>query len=373
MTLTNVSLANFKCFPSLSLPLQPLTVLTGYNAGGKSTVLQAILLLTQTLRHGPDGTTLMLNGDMARLGYPGDVLCRSVTDSRVIRLGVASDGAEAQWAFETGETRGGASSRSRPLSLVGSGGGRGGLSAGIDPALLATLRDTVFLGTTRAIAADVMPVPNDANRPAWDVGRDGAYAAFILDEYGTAQVDGARRLADNETETVQGQVDGWLDLLFPGARASASVIEGVQLMKLEFRTGRAAGWVKPSNIGFGLGYAFPLLVALMTAPRGAVFVVDSPEAHLHPRAQSLLGRMLAQIAGAGVQIAIETHSDHLLNGIRLGVREKLLAASDVAVHFFAGGDEQRQVETLAIEEDGGVSRWPSGFFDQAINDLIELS
>lgn len=364
MTITGVELTNFKCFRSLALPFRPLTVLTGYNAGGKSTVLQAILLLTQSLRHGGDGRLLTLNGDMARLGNPGDVLCRSVTDSRVIGFGIETDTARAEWEFEPTEQRG-------MLSLRGD--ERTTLNDGIAPGLIAALRDVTFLSTARAIAADVMPIPNENNRPRWDMGRDGSYAAYILDQQSINKVEPERRLVGNDTETVQGQVDGWLDLLFPGARVSASALEGVQLMKLEFRTGRAAGWVKPANIGFGLGYAFPLLVGLMTAPEGSVLIVDSPEAHLHPRAQSVLGRMLAQVAGAGVQIVIETHSDHLLNGIRLGVRDTLIAPDQVAIHFFAGDDDSRDIATLAMTAEGGVSEWPAGFFDQAINDLIELS
>lgn len=364
MTLTKVALTNFKCFPSLSLPFRPLTVLTGYNAGGKSTVLQAILLLTQSLRHGGDGRLLTLNGDMARLGNPGDVLNRSVTDTRVIGFAIETGAARAGWEFEPTEQRG-------MLALRGS--ERATLGDGVSPALITALRDVTFLSTARAVAADVMPIPNENNRPRWDVGRDGSYAAYILDQQSTDKVEPKRRLAGNDTETVQGQIDGWLDMLFPGARVSASAIEGVQLMKLEFRTGRGAGWVKPANIGFGLGYAFPLLVGLMTAEPGAVVIVDSPEAHLHPRAQSMLGRMLAQVAGAGVQIVIETHSDHLLNGIRLGVRDTLIAPEQVAVHFFTGDDDSRDIATLAMTAEGGVSEWPAGFFDQAINDLIELS
>lgn len=368
MTLTQVTLGNFKCFQSLSLALAPLTVLTGYNAGGKSTVLQAILLLTQSLRHGGDQGLLALNGNMVRLGNPGDVLCRSAGESRSIRFGLSTSSAGAEWEFEAlPEQRGMLSLRNDPGAAAAK------LGTGVDSRLLAQVRNATFLSTARAIASDVMPVPNDSSRPQWDVGHDGGYAAYILDRLGADEVEPERRLPSNDDKSVQGQVDGWLDLLFPGARSSASVLEGVQLMKLEFLTDRATGWVKPSNIGFGLGYAFPLLVALMTAPRGALFIVDSPEAHLHPRAQSMLGRMLSQIAGAGVQIVVETHSDHLLNGMRLGVRDELIGAADVAVHFFATGGDGREVVTLTIDEAGGLSEWPAGFFDQAINDLIELS
>lgn len=371
--LTQITLENFKCFSAVSLKMAPLTVLTGYNAGGKSTTLQAILLLTQSLRQASDGQLLALNGDMVQLGNPGDVLRRSATDSRTIRFAFSTATHEAEWRFEaSSEQRGMLCLADQSTGAVGRS-LRRDLTERVDTDLLSTIRNATFLSTSRAIATDVMPVPTDSSRPKWDVGRDGAYAAYILDQMGAEAVETERRAPNNDTQTVQGQVDGWLSLLFPGARASASALEGVQLMRLEFRTDRVAGWVKPSNIGFGLGYAFPLLVAAMTAPRGSLFIVDSPEAHLHPRAQSLLGRMLAQIAGAGVQIVIETHSDHLLNGIRLGLRDRLITPNAVAIHFFAPQEEERAVVTLDVDVNGGVSAWPTGFFDQAINDLVELS
>ena len=129
----------------------------------------------------------------------------------------------------------------------------------------------------------------------------------------------------------------------------------------------------PANVGYGLGYAFPMLVAMLTAEPDSVVVIDSAEAHLHPRAQSAVGRFLGQMAGAGLQLFVETHSDHLLNGMRLAVRDGLLRPTDVALHFFGVGASLGQITSLDIDNNGAVSDWPEGFFDQAERDLATLS
>ena len=172
---------------------------------------------------------------------------------------------------------------------------------------------------------------------------------------------------------MRAQVDAWLGELFPNARVNADRLTVDSPIRLTFSSSRSSRWARPANVGYGLSYAFPLLVALLTAPRGTIIVVDSAEAHLHPRAQSAVGRLLGRMAGAGLQIFVETHSDHLLNGIRLAVRDGLLNPEDVGLHFFGPGGDIGRVMTVAVDRTGAISDWPEGFFDQAERDLAALS
>ncbi|MGH3693299.1 MAG: AAA family ATPase [Pseudonocardiaceae bacterium] len=101
------------------------------------------------------------------------------------------------------------------------------------------------------------------------------------------------------------------------------------------RTGAHERTNSAGNIGFGFSYALPVIIAGLLAPGGGLLLVENPEAHLHPAGQSRLGRFLARIAGSGVQVVLETHSDHILNGVRLAVAdERTINAHDVIVHFF---------------------------------------
>ena len=79
--------------------------------------------------------------------------------------------------------------------------------------------------------------------------------------------------------------------------------------------------MRPTNMGFGVSYALPVITAGLLAPAGSLLVVENPEAHLHPAGQSRVGRFLAHLAASGVQVVAETHSDHVLNGVRLAAVE----------------------------------------------------
>src|SRR5690606_34572833 len=98
--------------------------------------------------------------------------------------------------------------------------------------------------------------------------------------------------------------------------------------------------LRPSNVGFGLTYSLPLVVACLIAKPGSVLLLENPEAHLHPQGQAALGELIVRAARDGVQILVETHSDHVLNGIRLAVKRQLISKDDVVVHYF-----QRAVDT----------------------------
>jgi predicted ATPase len=115
-------------------------------------------------------------------------------------------------------------------------------------------------------------------------------------------------------------------------------------------------------------------VACLSAKAGALLLLENPEAHLHPRGQSALGLLLALCASDGVQVIVETHSDHLLNGIRLAAKRKDIMARDVAVHFFSRSVETgvSTCESPVLLDNGRFSDWPAGFFDEWGNALDEL-
>jgi predicted ATPase len=140
---------------------------------------------------------------------------------------------------------------------------------------------------------------------------------------------------------------------------------------LRFRTPDGQ-WVRPPNMGFGVTYALPVILAGLTAGKDGLLIVENPEAHLHPSGQSQMGYFLSTIAAAGVQVLVETHSDHVLNGIRRAIGEyRILSASQAIVHFFDADGSPPQ--TLEFTETGSVASWPPGFFDQYQLDVAALT
>ena len=123
----------------------------------------------------------------------------------------------------------------------------------------------------------------------------------------------------------------------------------------------------PLNVAFGNSYIFPIILAILTAPAGSLIIIENPEAHLHPSAQFRMGEFLALAAQNGIQLIIETHSDHLLNGVRVMTKKKKMDADKVEIHYISQDEEDPRIhqdERILLEEDGSLSHWPEGFFDE---------
>jgi predicted ATPase len=113
----------------------------------------------------------------------------------------------------------------------------------------------------------------------------------------------------------------------------------------------------------------------LTARQGDLVILENPEAHIHPAGQRMLGELIAKVGAGGVQIFVETHSDHILNGIRISVKDKHIEKNDVQIAFFYKDNENKYRHTymgLQIMEDGKLDHWPKGFFDEWENALIDL-
>jgi predicted ATPase len=386
--LTQIKIQNFKCFNSLLLPLAPLTILTGFNAAGKSTTLQSLLLLAQALRASGRTSELPLNGPLVRLGTPGEILNSGIGD---VTFGIQDQNSNIEWAMQAEDRAKGIAMRIVKIGITTKEGKNEytGDSLSLLEKLLPLnaeertgkfvnqLQDIIFLSAIRIGTADVFPSPDDPSPVKADVGIEGQFAPWWFQRMLDEDIDESRKHPSDAASNLRRQFNAWASQLFPGAQANATLIEKTTLVHLELRIGDIGDFRRPSNIGYGLTYAFPVIVAGLLANKEQILIIDSPEAHLHPMGQSQMGRFLAQVASAGVQVVIETHSDHVLNGIRLAVRDQIIASKEVAVHFFnhAVGSKENDARVVSplIDKLGNLSEWPVGFFDQSEKDLAQLA
>ena len=198
----------------------------------------------------------------------------------------------------------------------------------------------------------------------------------VLEKYETASVPSRRRHPSGQGGGhLRGEVEQWLSEWFGHVRLRVewfpnAVVSSVSILQ----GGVKSEEVRPTNTGFGISYALPIVVAGLWLNEGGTLIVDSPEAHLHPRVQSAIGRFVAHMAKSGVQVILETHSDHIVNGVRLAVAKGLegLASSDVCMYFFDRGATVVSVEKVQVKPSGAVAKWPKGFFDQIENDLRSI-
>lgn len=373
--LREIHLASFKCFDTLALPVGALTLLTGVNGGGKSSVMQALMLLSQTFSHQEWGSSLLLEGPDLALGNVADVLNQE-SARRSLSVGIATDNQMVKWSFKA-ENRRTLSIELERLEIDGvmiplevSTRWLMPPSYAMTSPVVTALRHLSWITAERTGPRELLPlrVPDGHAR----VGHHGEMAAGLLYWRGEDEVNSAICLPDTPP-TLFHQVRGYMQRFFPGCDLRVSPIDGVSAISLRLRSDSRSDFRRPQNVGFGLTQLFPIIVALLAAQADDVLLIENPEVHLHPRAQQEIGKLLAETANSGVQIILETHSDHVLNGVRLAVKQRKIAAVDVRVHFFTHRPGQTAApESPMMNDDGRLDSWPEGFFDQFDMALAEL-
>lgn len=372
-----LELRHFKCFEHLRLPVRPLTVLSGANAAGKSTVVQPLVLLHQTMLDHEWSPRLALNGRAARLGTVADVVDR-VHGRGGFEVGIEhSEGTCIVWRF-VGER----SDMSMHVHQVSVDGGEGGLHVlrgdlgvrfryllpdGDVPAeawrLTDQLRSLIYLGAERIGPRDTYPLRD--TKLTGEVGPTGERIPGFLYACSDESV-----LQDLAIPGIPGtrlrQVEGYLRRFFPGCRVEVEKVPRASAVMLRLGTSSAMELHTPTHTGFGLTQVLAVVVAALSLAKGGLLIVENPEVHLHPAGQALMGGFLSQVTAAGVQVIVETHSDHVLNGVRRAVKTGALPAGNVALHFFRPyeSDGAAQVESPVMDDAGRLDSWPDGFFDQ---------
>jgi predicted ATPase len=214
-----------------------------------------------------------------------------------------------------------------------------------------------------------------APREQMEIGAHGQYVANVLSVCERDAVIPSLEHPSAKGQRLLKHVEAWLGTLVPGVEIRTETAPDLDLVAVKFkRGGVSAEWERPANTGFGVSYSLPIVAAALIAKPGSTLIIDSPEAHLHPSAQSGMGSFLGRVAAAGVQVFIETHSDHILNGVRLATVDEQhpLEREDVIINHLRLVDGRLNKEEVIIDQKGGLSSRPPEFFDQAEHDLAAI-
>ncbi len=361
--LTRIELHSFKCFEILRLPLAPLTLLTGLNASGKSSVLQAIVLLHQTMREHEWSTRLVLNGSGVRLGAASDVAGRAG-----FKMALEDEDNVYRWAFG-GDRR----DMSMEVQLVAVNDRTFRLpqelryllpldEVEVSSPFTRPLRNLTYVTAERIAPKEAYPLKDP--RLVGVVGPRGEHAVSVLHWGRDEPVIAGLVLPDAPALRLH-QVQMRMSTLFPGCELDLQQAPRANAVTLGLRTSTSTDFHNPVHTGFGLTQILPIVVAALSATRGDIILLENPEVHLHPAGQAMMGLFLADVANAGIQVVVETHSDHVLNGVRRAVKSCQISSEKVAIHFFRPpSDETAQVLSPTLDDSGNVDEWPEGFFDQ---------
>lgn len=375
--LTAIELRHFKCFSLLKLPLRPLTLLSGANASGKSSVIQALVLLHQTMREHEWSTRLMLNGAAVRLGSVADVIDQ-VHGRRSCGIALRDGETEYQWEFE-GER----AEMSMEVIHVSVDGDEEQDIQSLHKLLPTTtptnhffcltdrLSELTYLTAERLGPRETYPLEDPQLAPV--VGPRGEHAVSVLHSGGDERVLDKLALPDVAASRLR-QVEARMDRFFQGCELRVERVPQTSAVTLGLRTSSEVDFHRPFHTGFGLTQVLPIVVSALFTRQDGLVLIENPEAHLHPAGQATMGEFLAEVASAGVQVILETHSDHVLNGVRRAVKNGTLLPDAAALHFFEPRlkDERggiAQVQSPMLDSNGNIDTWPAGFFDQFDRDM----
>ena len=291
--LTRLDLRFFKCFELLRLPLGSLTLLSGPNSSGKSSILQALVLLHQTMREHEWSTRLALNGAGVHLGTVVDVV-DEVHGRTGFEIGVATAESACHWVFD-GDRREMSMLVSRvsvddrsmelpsalrhllPPSADGS----------VSP-LAERLRGLTYITAERVGPQEAYPLedPHDADL----VGAKGEHAVSVL-HWGRDESVLPMLVLPNAPPKRLRQVEARMRTLFPGCGVDLQQVPQTNAVTLGLRTSDDTGFHRPIHTGFGLTQILPIVVAALSETEGDIMLIENPEVHLHPAGSSVDGRI----------------------------------------------------------------------------------
>ncbi|MCY1705410.1 AAA family ATPase [Pannonibacter sp. SL95] len=411
---SRLKLVNFKAWSDTGdIALRPLTMLLGTNSSGKSTLIQSILLLKQTARS-PDRTVhLNLGGDevndLFNFGGFDDVLnCSSDGRNFSIEFDFDNQGASR---IKTGSfqcTYGQTSSGSvavQALTLKAEGRqfkairrGKGAFSIQVDEeqqprakgrnyepersiafsadaialldkdgqlvedlslAIRQELERVIYLGPLRR--KPERDYPWNKSKPG-DVGSDGRGAVDAL-------LASALLRGDDQNYVVKG-VSRWLNRM--GVADRLEVRQQGRSNRYELIIHRNGLASNLRDVGIGLSQVLPVLVVAYFAPKGSTILLEEPEIHLHPLAQSVLAELFVDVSQErSVQFIVETHSEHLFRRMQTLIANQKISSTDAAMYFVERNDKSAELCTLEIDDFGRVKNWPENFFGDVLGETRE--
>lgn len=332
--INKLNIKGLKCFSDVELTLNNFTLLAGRNSMGKSTVIQAILALVQ------EGNN-PFSGEYINIGKISELKNRYVGSTQIEIS--SNDNFSKIMKDDLSD-----------IEVIGE-----------KPEL-----------NIKYLCADRVGVRDTYSKElsnSNDIGVKCEYAYQYLEKHSDDKWEDNMLVFDPKSKlTFGGQVDYWLNEIVQYT-IRAEEIERTELIRVSFNSDGLVNNIRPKNVGTGVSYIAEIIIAALSCKAGDIVIIENPEIHLHPSSQSKFVSFLAFLAKNGVQVMVETHSDHIYNAVRKCIHSDEIECDKVSIYFF----EQMQDCTstpilIPINEDGKAGRQRDGFFDQTKKDLEEI-
>lgn len=356
--ITELRIHGLKSIKDLTIPCKSLNIFAGINSSGKSTILQSLLMLSQSA--GSNGENIF-DGEFLKLGSFDEIQSK-LCGKENIKIGVSFEN-DSKTDIEISE--------------------EGIANIGDFESLEFKAKRKEFFDLS--YKKKFYHIPFDRIGVAETYPKNTTKTKFGLNcECALSYYDSAKKevlpqpleeslisTEDKNLRTLDSQVNYWLDQILgvklrtfdenPKSSYVTATYEGLD--GIEYR---------PMNVGSGISYIVSILIVCLASEKGSTILIENPEIHLHPKAQSRLVDFLYMIAKSGRQLFIETHSDHIFNGVRAGIATEQMSANEIAVNFIHAEKNETQVEQILFGKRGKIINPQNDLFDQFDIDLDKM-
>lgn len=373
--LEHIHLDNFKAQQAADLDFSKINVLTGFNSTGKTTVIQALAFVKQSLqrREVSFNDYLLRLGDLREVAYRHDtsqpigidIAVRIDGEQLGYRLSVGDDGVvetfavngEDAWRWDS-RAEGVIEASGRLFLPVAAGGYGAGTYLTDDPAatvarqkkLLTWFGNALYLSSNRGFTKYNYPLL--AGNPTIEDISNRAGDASALEEWLSNliiyRINESKRYPE-----MQKRLDVMSERLrMLGVEISPYVMSGPSVVIDLAEDGM---WVSAVNSGYGVNQSVASVVLGTLSEPGSLVMIEEPETHLHPRYQRTMTRILADMAAEGKQVLITSHSDHVLHTLGGLVKDGEVPRDDVSVYHFEKRDRITHADVVDVEDDSALT------------------
>lgn len=371
--LNRISVKNFKSLKNIDINMSNLNILSGVNGSGKSSLIQVFLLIKSINRMKNNNKNhamniVTLNNNDIELGQVEDVLYEGGEDSifiglqgcdQKLNIKLSNDDKSSDYFYYNIDAKN--TAITSPVNIHG-------------PTIGKIILDLNFLKSER-IGPKITQNRNSIEVESDHIGGAGEYSYEYISKFGEKKLDNIefRKHTESKNNSLNNQIKYWLREICPSIKFESKFIDNTNLTTSSFILESQVGDSrkhKPTNMGFGVSYVLPVILLCLKAKPGELIIIDTPEAHLHPRGQAKIGELISRAAADGVQVIVETHSDHVINGIRLSVLDDIISSEKTNFIFFKLVQQSEdltystEVSQPNLNELGQFDSWPEGFFDQ---------
>ena len=400
--ITELSAQNFKSWKDTGkLQIAPLTGFFGANSSGKTSILQTLLMLKQTVEHpwnwegiidfGDDGSLVNLGSfddlihqhrsDLS-LGISlswkfieklniKDIANLDILSFNLAIRGVRKSVSNVQFNYKVGE---------RSFEVKPTGSDSYGVFVSGDPSYRAHLFRCYGI---RAPDPDISQLQTSFENLFHSIRYLGPLREYPRRYYawqGKHSPGVGQHGEDMVTALFSGRIQlRSLDEQIPKWLQRLDLIDSYRLNPIsetekdyEFlvRKYKDGPEVRLTDVGFGVSQVLPVLVLCYYVPEGSILILEQPEAHLHPKVQSELADLLIEVVkNRQLQIILESHSEHLLIRLMRRIAEEQISADDTAFYFCEMNEGISEIEKLNVDDYGNITNWPQNFFGDEMGDL----